>query len=61
LKIETTQNIDHIELFNLFGQKVSAAADCRLLTVDCGLLSPGIYILQATGDGKVWRGKVVKE
>lgn len=61
MKIETTQNIDHIDLFNLLGEKVPAAVDCRLRTVDCSLLPPGIYILQASGEGKVWRGKVVKE
>lgn len=53
--------VNEIDLFNLLGEKVPAAVDCKLLTVDCSLLPPGIYILQASGEGKVWRGKVVKE
>jgi N-acetylneuraminic acid mutarotase len=61
LKIETTQNIEQIELFNLRGEKISAAFDCKLGIVDCRLLPPGIYILQASSGEKVWREKFIKE
>jgi len=61
LKIETREPIEQIELFNLLGEKVPAAVDYSLMTVDCQLLPPGIYILQASGEGKVWRRKVIKE
>ncbi|MEO8086061.1 MAG: T9SS type A sorting domain-containing protein [Bacteroidota bacterium] len=66
LKIESTLSIEHIEFFNLLGEKMPLAVDCLSMaigmkTVDCSLLPPGIYILQAAGEGKVWRGKIIKE
>jgi hypothetical protein len=66
LKLQTRQRIDQINLFNLLGEKVMAVnlqtANCKQpIEIDCSLLPSGIYILQASGDGKMWRGKVVKE
>jgi len=53
--------INQIEIFNLLGKKVFTVTGNGLTTVDCGLLTPGIYILQASDGKKSWRGKVVKE
>ncbi len=66
IKVESRSALKHIDLFNLLGEKVMAAqlptANCQLPTeINIGLLPPGIYILQASSEGKVWRGKVVKE
>jgi len=61
LKIETQYSIDQIELYNLFGEKILVAVDCQLRTVDCRLIPPGLYILQAGNREKVWRGKFIKE
>ncbi len=68
LNIQTTQSIDHIELFNLLGKQVGCwnpemfgANGNEEITIDLTQLSPGIYFLQAVDGKKVWRGKVVKE
>ncbi len=53
--------VQEIYLYNLLGEKMPVNIDYRLLTVDCSLLLPGIYILQAIGDGKVLCGKVIME
>jgi len=60
LKLRTTQHIAHIELFNLLGEKVPVAVDRELRTVNCELIPPGIYILQASGEEKISRIKFIK-
>ena len=53
--------VNQIEIYNLFGKQVLTVTGWGLTTVDCGLLPPGIYLLQATSGEKIWRTKVVKE
>ena len=58
--------IRKIEIYNTLGEKIPVFFDChpdsyREQTVDCSALPPGIYIIQAFGEGKLWRAKVVKE
>ncbi len=64
LKIQTTQGIDHIELFNLLGKQVGTwhnAGGKKEMEIDLTKLSAGIYFLQASDGESVWRGKVIKE
>lgn len=68
LRIEISQNIEHIELFNLFGKQVyswhtdvSGVTGKKETVIDLTNFSAGIYFLQASDGEKVWRGKVVKE
>ncbi|MEO8085727.1 MAG: T9SS type A sorting domain-containing protein [Bacteroidota bacterium] len=53
---------DHIEIYNLMGEKMSAVAvDYQLLTIDCRLLPSGIYFVKAFAGEKVLFGKVLKQ
>lgn len=68
LNIQTTQSINHIELFNPLGKQVGnwhpemfGANGNKKITIDLTQLSTGIYFLQASDGKKVWRGKVVKK
>jgi len=50
-----------ISVYNVLGEKMYVAVDCRLLTVDCRFLSPGLYYIEISGDGKLFRNKFVKQ
>jgi len=53
--------ITKIEIFNLIGEKVISITGTELKTIVCGDLPPGNYILQASGQDKISRGKFIKE
>ncbi|MCX6274620.1 MAG: T9SS type A sorting domain-containing protein [Bacteroidetes bacterium] len=55
-----------ISIYNVLGEKISLAIDSRPdsyreLTVDCRLLSPGLYYIEITSSGKTYRSKFVKQ
>jgi hypothetical protein len=50
-----------ISIYNMIAEKVYSADYCGLPTVDCRLLSPGMYYLEVTSSGKVFRKKFVKK
>ncbi|MEO8088640.1 MAG: T9SS type A sorting domain-containing protein, partial [Bacteroidota bacterium] len=50
-----------IFIYNLPGEKVFSAVDCRLRTVDCGQLTTGMYYLEISVGEKVFRTKFVKQ
>ncbi len=50
-----------ISIYNLLGEKIFSAVDCRLWTVDCGLFPPGMYYLEVASSSKIFRTKFVKQ
>ena len=62
-KIQNNElKIDHIELFNTLGEIMkNVVFDCRLMTVYCQLLPPGIYIVRVTAGDKIFFQKIIKE
>jgi len=57
----TSGTATEILIYNVLGENISLAVDSRLLTVDCRLLSPGIYYIEITSCGKTFRSKFVKQ
>ncbi len=57
----TSGTATEILIYNVLGENISLAVDSRLLTVDCRLLSPGIYYIEITSCGKTFRNKFVKQ
>lgn len=59
-----TENVQ-VDIFNITGQKLSSDYISKegksSLTVNCKFLHPGMYIIQVTSDGKVYRKKFLKE
>ncbi len=53
--------LNTISIYNLLGEKVYSAADCRLHTVDCRLLPPGLYRLEVSSNDKILRANFVKQ
>ena len=56
----TSETAVEISVYNVLGEKIHVAVDCRLWTVDCRLLSPGLYYLEITCSEKTFRSKFVK-
>lgn len=56
LKIESLKNIENIGIYNLLGQKQSAPILNE--QIDVRLLPEGIYLLEYTIEGKVFRNKI---
>lgn len=57
-------DVNSVRIYNAFSTNIlekKISLELNELTIDISSLAPGIYIVQATGNGKVWRGKVVKE
>jgi hypothetical protein len=50
-----------IEIYNLLGEKIFSAADCRLLTVDCRLFPPGIYFVTLNTEKGTAVQKLIKQ
>ncbi|MEO8088196.1 MAG: T9SS type A sorting domain-containing protein, partial [Bacteroidota bacterium] len=58
---QTATNTDiDISIYNVLGEKIYRAVDLRLLTVDCRLLTPGLYWIEIFAAGKSFRTKFVK-
>ena len=57
----TRESAVEISVYNMLGERVYPAVDCKLQTVDCQPLVPGIYWLLVTDKEKTWREKFVKE
>ncbi|MEO8087775.1 MAG: T9SS type A sorting domain-containing protein [Bacteroidota bacterium] len=51
----------NISIYNLVGVKIFSAVDCRLPTIDCRLLPPGLYFLEVSHVDKMYRAKFVKQ
>ena len=49
-----------ITIFNVFGEKVFPAVDCKLPITNCILL-PGLYYIEITSNKKIYRAKFVKQ
>ena len=60
LNLEKGKAID-IAIYNLLGEKVYSAADCKLPVFDCRYLQPGYYRIEITGDSKTLHASFVKE
>ncbi len=60
LFLKDKKGID-ISIYNIVGEKVFSAVDCRLPTVDCGLFPSGMYYLEVTSSEKVFRSKFIKQ
>ncbi len=58
LKLGTAINLS---IYNIVGEKIYSAVDCKLRTVDCGLFPSGLYYLEVTAADKVFRTKFVKQ
>ncbi|MEO8086381.1 MAG: T9SS type A sorting domain-containing protein, partial [Bacteroidota bacterium] len=50
-----------ISIYNIVGEKVFSAVDCRLRTVDCRLFPSGIYFIKATSSTGIAVAKFIKE
>ena len=48
-------------IFNIMGEKIYSDVYYERLTVNCGMFSPGVYILEVTFDNKIFRNKFVKQ
>ena len=51
---------DEIKIFNVFGEKVFSAVNCKLPIANCKL-SSGIYYLELSSDNKTFRTKFLKQ
>ena len=51
---------DEIKIFNVFGEKVFSAVDCKLPIANCQLPS-GLYYIEITSDKKIYRAKFLKQ
>ena len=50
-----------ISIYNMPGELMNAAVDCRLSTVDCRLFPPGIYFLKIHDEEKISVFKFIKQ
>ncbi len=51
----------NISIYNLLGKRVYLAVDCILPTVDCRLLSSGMYWLEVNAGSEIMRSKFIKQ
>jgi len=56
-----TGTAKEISIFNVMGEKINVAVDLELMTVDCRLLSKGIYYLEIISGEKIYRTKFIKQ
>ena len=54
-----SNSADELKIFNVFGEKVFTAVNCKLQIVNCQL-SSGLYYLEITSDKKIYRTKFIK-
>jgi len=50
-----------ISIYNMMGEKMNVAADCKLGTVNCELIPSGLYYIELKADKKIFRSKFVKQ
>jgi hypothetical protein len=57
--------VDEVKIFNVFGEIVFSAVDCKLLPIDigtnCQLFTSGLYYLEIHSDKKIHRTKFIKQ
>jgi len=52
---------DEIKIFNVFGEEVFSAVDCKLPIANCEFLPQGLYSLEIISDKKIYRAKFLKQ
>ena len=50
-----------ISIYNMLGEKIYSAADCRTSTINCQFLSSGMYWIEIGAGEKTFRTKFIKE
>jgi hypothetical protein len=55
-----TNSADEVLIYNVVGEKVFSAIDCKLPIVDCQL-SSGMYYIEITVNNKIFRSKFMKQ
>jgi PKD repeat protein len=50
-----------ISVYNVLGERIYSAVNCQLSTVDCRLFHSGMYWLEVSAEGKIFRGKFLKQ
>jgi PKD repeat protein len=60
-RYQLNETADEISVYNVLGAKLYPAVDGRLWTVDCGLLPAGMYYIEISSAGKIFRSKFIKK
>ncbi|CAN5355143.1 hypothetical protein BH11BAC1_BH11BAC1_29950 [soil metagenome] len=61
LTIQGLLRTDAISIYNMPGARINMAVDSRLNTIDCGLLAPGMYLIEVISGDRVLRSNFIKK